>query len=85
MADAFGESAGSLAADLDEAGIAGNLIERRQCALRFGQQFVVQVGFKLQESVVDAQAIVLHAAFEQRDQFLLAGQAFENLHQLSRG
>jgi len=80
VANAFGECAGSLAANFDKAGIAGDLVECWQGTLRFGQQLVIQVGFKLQESVVDAEAVVLHAALEQRDQLLLAGQAFENLH-----
>lgn len=65
MADAFGESAGALTADFDEAGIAGDLVERGQGALRLGQKLMIQVGFELQESVVDAEAVVLHAAFEQ--------------------
>lgn len=85
MANAFGESAGSLAADVDEARIAGDLIERRQGALRLGQQFVIEVGFELQQSVVDAEAVVLHAALEQGDKFLLARETFENLHQLRGG
>ena len=54
MANAFGQCAGALAANLDEAGIAGDLVERGQGALRLGQKFVVQIGFELQESVVDA-------------------------------
>jgi hypothetical protein len=85
VADAFGQRTGSLTADLDEAGIAGDLVERWEGTLWFGQEFVVQVGFELQEGVVDAEAVVLHSPLKQRDQFLLTGQAFENLHQLSSG
>jgi len=80
VANAFGESAGALAADFNEAGIAGDLVECGERALRFGKKFVIQVGFKLQKSVVDAEAVVLHAALEQRNELLLAGQTFENLH-----
>ncbi len=35
MADAFGEVARALAADVDEAGVAGDLVQGRQSALRF--------------------------------------------------
>jgi hypothetical protein len=82
VADTLGKSAGSLAANFDKAGIAGDLVQRWQSALRFGQEFVVQVGFELQESVVDAEAIVLHTPLEQSHQFLLPREAFKDLHQL---
>lgn len=85
MANAFGKSAGPLSANFDEAGIAGDLIESWQSALGLGQQFVVQVRFELQESVVDAETVVFHAALEHGDQFLLASEALENLHQLRCG
>ena len=35
MADAFGEVARALSADVDEAGVAGDLVQGRQSALRF--------------------------------------------------
>ena len=36
MADAFGEAAGALAADVDEAGVAGDLVQGGEGALGFG-------------------------------------------------
>jgi hypothetical protein len=84
VADALGEGASALAANVDEARIAGDLVERGQGALRFGQQFVVQVRFELQERVVDAEAVVLHAALKQSYEFLLASKPLEDLHQLIR-
>lgn len=64
MSDTLCKSAGSLAANLDETGIAGDLIECWQSSLRFGQELVVQVGFELQQSIVDAEAVVFHASLE---------------------
>ncbi len=66
MTNAFGQGAGALPSDFDEAGVAGDLIECGKSALRLGQKLVVQVGFELQQGVVDAEAVVLHAALEQR-------------------
>ena len=85
MANTFRQGAGSLTADFDEARIAGDLIQSGQGALRFGQKLVVQIGFELQESIVNAETVVLHAALEQRDQLLLASQSLEDLHQLRGG
>ena len=72
MTNAVGKSAGALPADINKAGIACDLIQSGQGALRLWQQFVIEVGFKLQKSIVDAQTVVFHAAFKQSDQFLLA-------------
>lgn len=64
MADALCKSTGSLSANFDKAGIAGDLIECWQGALRLREKLVVEVSFELQESVIDAEAIVFHAAFK---------------------
>lgn len=64
--DAFGEGACALAANIDKAGISGDLVESGQSALRLGQELVVEIGFELQKSVVDAETVILHTAFEQR-------------------
>jgi hypothetical protein len=47
MADAFGEVARALAADVDEAGIAGDLVQGGQSALGFWQQLAVQLDLEL--------------------------------------
>src|SRR5690349_24518658 len=80
MADALCQGTSPLAANFYKTRISGNLIERGESALRFRQQLVVEVRFELQKRVVDSEAVVLHAPFEQADEFLLAGESFENLH-----
>ena len=79
MADALGEGAGALAANFDEAGIAGDLIERGESALGLGEELAVELGLELEEGVIDAQAVVFHAALEEHEELLLAGKALENL------
>ncbi len=37
----------------------------------------------MQQGIIDAKAVIFHAALEQHQQFLLARQAFENLQQLA--
>ncbi len=53
MAEALGERAGALAGDIHKAGISGNLIEQGEKALRFREKAAVQIGFKLQQSIVE--------------------------------
>jgi len=55
MADAFGEGTRALPRDVDKMGIAGDLIEHRQNALRLRQKAAVEIGFKLQQGVIDSQ------------------------------
>jgi hypothetical protein len=73
---ALGQGATALAGDFDEAVVVGDLLQKGQGALGFRQFALVQVGFKLQERVVDTQAIILDAALQEIDEFLLAGEAF---------
>jgi hypothetical protein len=47
VANALREGPRTLPANLDKSGIARDLIERWQSALRFRQQFVIQVRFEL--------------------------------------
>ena len=79
VADAFGEIAGALAANFDEAGIAGDLIQRGQGSLRFGEEVAVQVGLELQQRIVNAEAVVFHAAGKSDKMLLLARKSFKNL------
>src|SRR5437879_11015396 len=82
VADALGQGACALAGDFDEAGIVGDLLKRGQQALRLGKNLAVQVGLKLQQGLIHAQAVVLHAALELDQMLLLPRQTFEDLHQL---
>jgi len=82
VSDALGHGAGTLAGDIDEAGVAGDLVEGGEGALRLGEEIAVKVGFELEEGVVDAQAVVFHAALQQHDQFLLASKTLKNLEKL---
>jgi len=79
MADPFGEGAGALAANFDEAGVAGDLVECGESALGLGEELAVELGLKLEERVVDAEAVVFHAALEEHEEFLLTGKALEYL------
>jgi len=85
MADAFGERPGPLACDIHKFRIGGNLIEHRKDALRLRQQAAIEVRFELQQSVVNAQPVVAHAARDQVYMFLLPRQTLENLQKLRRG
>src|ERR1700687_4292951 len=84
VADAFGERAGALAGDVQEAGIAGNLVEHGQDALRFRQKAAVEIRFELQQGVVDSQPVVFHAPRNQINVFLLTSQSLKNLQKLRR-
>ena len=48
MANPLGQGAAALAGDFDEAGIAGDLVEKRQGALGFRKHALAEVVFKLQ-------------------------------------
>ena len=85
MTDAFGEGPGPLPRDIYKFRIRGNLIQHRKDALRFRQQAAIEIGFELQQRVVDSQPVVAHPARDQVDVFLLACQTFENLQKLRRG
>src|SRR5882724_6541634 len=85
MADAFGEGSGPLARNVHKFRIRGNLIQHRKDALRFRQQATIEVGFELQQRVVDSQPVVAHPARDQVDVLLLARQPLENLQKLRRG
>ena len=78
-ADAFGEGPGPLACNIHEFRIRGNLIQHGQDTLRFREQAAVEVGFELQQSVVDPQPVVAHAAQDQVHMFLLACKSLEDL------
>ena len=82
VADTLGEETGTLAGDFDELRVRGDLVEDGEGALWFGEELAIQIGFELQECVVDAQAIVFHAARDQHHVFLLARKAFADLHEL---
>src|SRR5712691_4226119 len=82
IADAFGEGARALPCYIHKARVVGDLIQHWNDALGFRQQLAVQVGFELQQRIIDAQAIVLHPAFEGDHVFLLPRQPLEDLHQL---
>ena len=85
VADAFGEAAGSLPGDIYEAGVTANLVEHGQSCLGFRQELMIQVGFKLQQGVINSKAVVPHAAGQQHHVLLLAGQALKYLQKLGRG
>jgi len=85
VADAFGQGPGALASDFDEAGIVGDLVEGAEGALRLGKQLAVELGLELEEGVIDAEAVVFHAALEQHQELLLAGEALEDLKELTGG
>src|SRR6266571_4944529 len=85
IADAFGEGARALPGYVHKARVVGDLIQHWNDALGFRQQLAVQVGFELQQRIIDAQAIVLHPAFEGDHVFLLPRQPLEDLHQLVGG
>src|SRR5260370_27420434 len=82
VAEAVGEGARALAGDVHEAGIAGDLIEHGQDALRFRQKAAVEIGFELQQGVVDSQPVVFHAPRNQIHMFLLTRQPLKNLQKL---
>src|SRR6266850_7769985 len=84
MADAFGEGPRPLACDIHKLRIRGNLIQHRKDALRFRQQAAIEIGFELQQRVVDSQPVVAHPARDQVDVLLLACQSLENLQKLRR-
>src|SRR5690349_5865487 len=84
MANAFGKGAGSLPRDIYKPRIACDLVEHGQDALRFRHKAAVEIGFKLQQGVIDSQPVVLHAACNQVYVLLLARQPFKNLQELSR-
>ena len=85
MADALGEGPGALAGDVHKPRIPGDLVEDRKDALRLRQKAAVEIGFELQQSVIDSQAVIAHAPSDQVEMLLLARQSFENLQQLCRG
>ena len=64
MTDAFSETACALSADIDEPGVAGDLIEGGEGALGLGEQVAVEVGLKLQQGIVDAQPVIFHPPLE---------------------
>src|SRR5713101_3907986 len=82
VADALGEGAGALAGDVHEAGIARDLIEHGQEALRFRQKAAVKIRLELQQGVVDSQPVVSHAPRNEVDMLLLPRQALKNLQEL---
>src|SRR6266478_8578346 len=81
-ADALSEGAGALAGDVHEAGIARDLIEHGQEALRFRQKTAVEIGLELQQGVVDSQPVVSHAPRNEVNVFLLPRQALKKLQEL---
>lgn len=85
VADAFGYGPGALSGDLDKTGIGSDLVESRKGSLRLGEQVAIEVGFELEKGIVDAEAVIFHAALKEHDQFLLAGQTFEDLEELGGG
>ena len=54
MPNALGKRAGALPADLDETWIACDLIQGAERPLGLGQQFAIQLGFELQQRIIDA-------------------------------
>jgi len=76
MTDAFGEGPGPLPRYIYKFRIRGNLIQHRKDALRFRQQAAIEIGFELQQRVVDSQPVVRHAPHDQIDVFLRAGSFF---------
>ena len=82
MADTLSQGAGALASNFDKTGVASDLVEGGQGALRFGKQFSVELGFKLKKGVVDAETVIFHAALQQHQQLLLARKALEDLEEL---
>src|SRR5581483_1748766 len=85
VADAVGDVAGAFAGDVHVFGVLANLIKKGKEALGFGEEAAVHVGFELEKGVIDAQAVIAHAAGDQVEVLLLAGQAFEDLKKLRGG
>ena len=83
MPDLFGQGTGSLAGDVNHAVVGGDLVEEGEEAGWLGEDPLGEVGFELQESIVDAEAVVLDASLEQFGQFLLPGQSLTDLEKLS--
>ena len=82
VTDSLGEGAGALAGYIDEAVVGGNLVEEGEKALGFGEDTFGEIGVELEESVVDAEAIVFDAALKDFDELLLTGQAFADLEKV---
>src|SRR4029077_11697007 len=82
MSDTLGEGSGALAGNVHESRIPGDLVEDREDALGLRQEAAVEIGFELQQSVIDSQAVVAHAPGDQVEVLLLARQPFENLQKL---
>src|SRR5581483_7911578 len=82
MADAVSDVAGALAGDIHVFGVLANLIKKGKEALGFGEEATIHVGFELEKGVVDTQAVIAHAAGDQVEVLLLAGQAFKDLEEL---
>ena len=82
MTDFFGQGTGALAGYFDHAVVGGNLVEEGEEAGGLWEDALGEVGFELEEGVVDAEAVVLNAALEEVGEFLLARQALANLEKL---
>src|SRR5277367_2395976 len=82
VADAFGDGAGALPSDINEARVAGDLVEGREGALGVGEEVAIEIGFELEQGIINSEAVVLHPALQKHDEFLLTRQAFENLEKL---
>src|SRR5256886_17132346 len=60
MANAFGEGPGPLSRDVHKPGVPRDLIENGQDPLWFRHKAAVEVGFELQQGVIDSQAVRFH-------------------------
>src|SRR5215472_5392197 len=82
VADALGQRPGALPGNVHKLRVFGDLLQHGQQALGFRKEAAVQIRFELQQGIVDAQPVVLHAAGYQVCVFLLPRQAFKNLQEL---
>jgi len=63
-----------LSRDFHQPQVSRNLVEQRKRSQGFRQDSFAHVVLELQQRVVRAQPVILHAPVEQADQFLLSRQ-----------
>src|SRR5260370_24635266 len=79
--NALGERPSASSCDLQELGIAADLIEHGKHALRFRKEPVVHIRLELAKGVIHAEAVVFDAAHQEGEVALLARESFEDLHE----
>ena len=83
-ANAFAQGSRPLSRDFHEPQVPRNLVEQRKRSQGFRQDTFAQAVLELQQRVVHAKPVILHAPVEQADQFLLVPQSLADLHKLCR-